>query len=61
LKVILFPVTQTPPSAKTPETKTVGAKLPVKVHKRLKVMAATRDTTMQELFVEAVQMLLEAQ
>jgi len=54
-------VTQTPPSAKTPETKTVGAKLPVKVHKRLKVMAATRDTTMQELFVEAVQMLLEAQ
>lgn len=51
----------TTPEKSPPDIKVIGIRVQRKLHKKLKTLAATKETTIQELCIAAVEQFLEAQ
>lgn len=51
----------TTPEKSPPDIKVIGIRVQRKLHKKLKTLAATKETTIQELCITAVEQYLEAQ
>ncbi len=55
-RTILTSVTQTVKAERaTPDSKAIMIKVPPKMHKKLKVLAATQETTLQNILMSAVE------
>lgn len=54
-------MTQNTPPAKIPETRVIAVRVPAKIHKKFRQMAANKETTIQDIAIEAFQQYLEAQ